>query len=112
MCSFTSGDRGWEIDNVQYRMNYLANGMFPGYSAVEESGSLIIKGIMMNDVRNGTEYCCFLMDINIRAINKSDEIFLYVAGEYYVDLMHIVMCTTCTTMYVSTKLDFTVIKAT
>ena len=70
-----------------YRTSAIRNGILTGYTATLDSSNLIVENIMMNDVRNGSDYRCvivpaqgavFFADI----IDESDPTILYVAGEY------------------------------
>ena len=76
------------MNNVgPYRINALHNGILTGHSATLDSNNLIVENIMMNDVRNGSEYRCVIVpayDMITVAdiIDESDPIILYVAGEY------------------------------
>ena len=86
----TSGSQttGWLVNNMgPYRINALRNGILTGYSATLDSNNLIVENIMMNDVRNGSEYRCVIIPaqgmITIsNIIDESDPTILYVAGEY------------------------------
>ena len=73
-----------------YGTNSLQNGIVTGYSA-NLKNNLIVKNIMMNDVRNNTEYRCVIITTQgttTITIRQSDPTILYVAGEYeYADVM-------------------------
>jgi len=71
-----------------HERNVLLNGQLPEYSANVDN--LIVKNIMMNDSRNGTEYRCVLFDNMGTRLNESVPIILYVAGEYQYN-MHAVI---------------------
>ena len=86
----TSGSQatGWLVNNVgSYRMNFLRNGALTGHSATLDSSNLIVENIMINDVRNGSEYRCVIVPAQgmvtvADIIDESDPAILYVAGEY------------------------------
>ena len=71
----------WIINFNQYGVSSLANGILDGYSADINSSNLIVKNMVMNDIRDNTEYRCVII-MSDRIVNDSDPIFLYVAGEY------------------------------
>ena len=71
----------WIIDFNQYAVASLANGILNGYSADITSSNLIVKNIVMNDIRNNTEYRCAII-MSDMTTEDSDSTFLYVAGEY------------------------------
>ena len=64
-------------------MSALHNGILKGYSANISTNNLIVENIMVNDVRNNTEYRCALRTENIPSILESDPTILYIAGEYH-----------------------------
>ena len=84
-----SGDQevAWIIDQAgPYRISAIHGGILAGYTANSGSNNLIVKNIMMNDVRNHIEYECVIVPgqgtltlANI--IKKGDSTILYVAGE-------------------------------
>ena len=74
----------WVVNNMlPYRINALRSGILTGHSATLDSNNLIVENIMMNDVRNGSEYrCVIILQDDTSAIQRqSDQTFLYVAGE-------------------------------
>ena len=74
----------WLINyNGPYGVSALHNGILKGYSANLKTNNLIVENIMMNDVRNNTEYRCGLRTEDIPTILERDPIILYVAGEYH-----------------------------
>ena len=87
----TSGSQttGWLVNDMgPYRINALRNGILTGHNATMDSNNLIVENIMMNDVRNGSEYRCVIVPAQgmITAadiIEESDPTILYVAGEWY-----------------------------
>ena len=86
----TSGSQttGWLVNNRPYRINALHNGILTGHSATSDSSNLIVENIMMNDVRNGSEYRCVTVPAQgmitvADIIEESDPTILYVAGEWY-----------------------------
>ena len=69
-----------------YRINALRNGILTGHSATLDSNNLIVENIMMNDVRNGSEYRCVIVPAQgmitiFDIIEESDPTILYVAGK-------------------------------
>ena len=86
----TSGNQAaWLVNNVgPYGISALRNGILPGHTTTL-GGNLIVENIMMNDVRNGSNYRCVIvpaqgMVTSANIIDESDPTILYVAGEYYV----------------------------
>ena len=68
-----------------YGVNALRSGILTGYSAALDSNNLIVENIMMNDVRNGSDYRCVIISQNASVqhiLRESDPTLLYVAGEY------------------------------
>ena len=86
----TSGSQmtGWLVNNIgPYRIAALHSGILTGHSATLDSNNLIVENIMMNDVRNGSEYRCVIVPAQgmitvADIIDESDPTILYVAGEY------------------------------
>jgi len=73
----------WQIGHVgPYGINALLNDRVPGYSANVDNANIIVENIMMNDGRNGTEYKCVLFNDMGTRLKESDQIILYVVGEY------------------------------
>jgi len=67
----------WEIDHMgPYEINALCNDLqvVPGYSANVDNANIIVKNIMMNDGRNGTEYRCVLFNNMGTTLNESDQL--------------------------------------
>ena len=86
----TSGNQAaWLVNNAgPYGINALHNGILPGYTTTLGSNNLIVENIMMNDVRNGSEYYCVIVPAQgmitfADIIDQSDPTILYIAGEYY-----------------------------
>ena len=72
----------WIINHISYGVQSLINGILDGYSADVNNNNLIVQNIVMNDVRNDTEYQCVIVISGTRTIlNSSDPTFLYVAGK-------------------------------
>ena len=76
----------WIINNgVIYTVQRLHNGILTGYST--NGNNLVIENIMMNDVRNNTEYICVTVPSTVSnptiadTLDQSDSTILYVAGE-------------------------------
>ena len=70
-----------------YKRNALRSGILPGYTTNLGSNNLIVENIMINDVRNGSEYYCVIIPAQgmvtfADIIDESDPTILYVAGEY------------------------------
>ena len=86
----TSGNQvAWLVNNLgPYGINALRNGILAGYTATLGSDNLIVEDIMINDVRNGSEYQCVIVPAQYYMItvadiiDESDPTILYVAGEY------------------------------
>ena len=78
----------WLVNNMgPYKINALRSGILAGHSATL-GGNLIVENIMMNDVRNGSDYRCVIVPAQGMItfddiIRESDPTILYVAGEYY-----------------------------
>ena len=69
-----------------YRINFLRSGILTGYTATLDSNNLIVENIMMNDVRNGSEYRCVIIPAQgmitvADIVEESDPTTLYVSGE-------------------------------
>ena len=90
MCTATpSGSQtaAWIINHVLHTVKGLHNGILTGYNS--NGNNLIIENIMMNDVRNDTEYSCGTVPstvsnptiTDIVDESRSDATTLYVAGE-------------------------------
>ena len=84
----TSQTTGWLVNNVgPYRINSLRSGILTGHTATVDSSNLIVENIMMNDVRNDSEYICVVIPAQgmvtfADIIDESDPTIMYVAGEY------------------------------
>ena len=102
LCTVTVTSRsqstGWLVNNVgPYRITALRSGILTGHSATLDSSNLIVENIMMNDVRNGSEYRCVIVlaqgMITVADIMyESDPTIVYVAGEYCFELLHNYIC--------------------
>ena len=86
----TSGNQAaWLVNHTgPYRRSALRNGILAGHSAILGNNNLIVENIMMNDVRNDSDYRCVIVPaqgmITVNdIIDESDPTILYVAGEYY-----------------------------
>ena len=91
---------GWIINNgTILGVIALLNGTEPGHSS--NGRSIIVKNIMLNDVRNGSEYRCVKVQ-NGSIIDESNSICLYVAGEYTVYSYVYVSPYTYACMYIRT----------
>ena len=70
-----------------YGVNAIRSGILTGYTATLDNSNLIVENIMMNDVRNGSEYSCVVIPargmVTADIIDESDPTILYVAGEYF-----------------------------
>ena len=72
----------WIINHRFYSVNALRAGILPGYSADVNNSNLIVQNIVMNDVRNNTEYQCVIVISDTRTIvNTCDRTVLNVAGK-------------------------------
>ena len=61
-----------------YGKNLLLNGILAGYSS--NGNNLIIDDIIINDVRNGSEYRCVIVNDMGTILEQSDPTFLYVTS--------------------------------
>ena len=94
LCTVTESSNqttGWLVNHIMgpYRVNAIRGGILTGYTATLDSSNLIVENIMMNDVRNGSEYRCVVIPAQLQdmvtfadIIDESDPTILYVAGEY------------------------------
>ena len=78
---------GWLVNTILYKRNALRNGILAGHTTTLSSSNLIVENIMMNDVRNGSDYRCVIVPVQDMIalddiIDESDPTILYVAGEY------------------------------
>ena len=83
MCDVT-GDVGtaWRINGTLHLVSELFAGVVAGHNI---SGSnLVVEDIMMNDVRNDSQYQCELSQIPPDPNIVGNLTILYVAGEYKV----------------------------
>ena len=92
----------WVVNNRLYGINALRSGILTGHTATLGSNNLIVENIMMNDVRNGSEYqCVIVLQDDASAIQRhSNRTVLYVAGEYQYRVhchirMHMFIATCC-----------------
>ena len=82
MCDVAAGVGAtlWQINGTLYALTQLFSGAVSTYNI--SGRNLVIEDIMMNDVRNGSEYQCVLLrdppDPSIMGNISS----LYVAGKY------------------------------
>ena len=85
LCTVMRRDRVvWLINHLgPYGVSPLHHGILKGYSANIITNNLIVENIMMNDVRNNTEYRCGFRTQNIPTILASEPTILFVAGEYH-----------------------------
>ena len=98
----TSQTTGWLVNNEgPYRINSLRNGILTGHTATLDSANLIVENIMMNDVRNDSEYRCVIVPTQgvvtlADIIDENDPTILYVAGEYlHIITENLVLNTNC-----------------
>ena len=91
LCTVTpsrSQTAAWIINHVVYTVQQLRHGILTGYNS--NGNNLIIENIMMNDVRNNTEYSCGTVPTTLSnptvadIVVESDRTVLYVAGEYHI----------------------------
>ena len=79
MCDVTGGSTAWEINGRFYILSKLFAGAVAGHNV---SGSnIVVEDIMMNDVRNGSQYQCVVIQIPPDPDIEGNLIILYVAGE-------------------------------
>ena len=86
MCTVTSQSQtvSWIINNTgPYEVGTLLNGILTGYSS--NGNNLIVENVMMNDVRNRSNYSC-VINITRAILRQSYPTVLYVAGEYCIYL--------------------------
>jgi len=55
-CAVSGALPYWIINEVQYTLNELFEGILPGYNS--SGTNLLVLNIEINDVRNGTMYSC------------------------------------------------------
>ena len=72
--------------NGLYSTSAIRNGILTGHTAPLDSNNLIVENIIMNDVRNDSEYRCVIAPAQgmltlADIIDESDPTILYVAGE-------------------------------
>ena len=83
LCNVTSSEVqsvSWLINDMrQYGVNALLNGILAEYSS--NGNNLIVQNIIMNDVRNGSNYSC-VVNTATAILRQSYPTTLYVAGEY------------------------------
>ena len=86
LCTVTSSNIqsvSWLINNAgPYEVSALLNslnGILTGYSL--NGNNLIVQNIMMNDVRNGSNYSC-VINITTAILRQSHPTILYIAGKY------------------------------
>ena len=72
----------WIINGISYTLSQLFNGEVVGHNV--SGRNIIVEDIVMNDVRNGTEYRCIVAQIDATIV--SDPIFIFVAGEILIKL--------------------------
>ena len=84
LCNVTSSmirSVSWLINDMgPYEVTALLNGTLTGYSS--NGNNLIVQNLIMNDVRNGSNYSC-VINITIAILRQSYPTTLYVAGEYH-----------------------------
>ena len=84
LCAVTSSENqsvSWLINDMgPYEVTTLLNGILTGYSS--NGNNLIVQNVIMNDVRNGSNYSC-VINITIAILRQSYPTTLYVAGEYH-----------------------------
>ena len=84
-----SGSTAWRINGSlpAYSLSNLRDGAAPGHN-VSGRNNIVIEDIMMNDVRNGSQYQCEINSDDFLNSVLGNLTILYVAGEFK-DLMHI-----------------------
>ena len=82
MCDVASSEIqsvSWLIkDTGPYEVSALHNGILTGYSS--NGTNLIVQNIIMNDVRNGSNYK-YVINITTAILQQSHPTILYIAGE-------------------------------
>ena len=74
----------WLINYIgPYRINALHNGILPGYTAANlNSNNIVVKNIIMNDIRNDSHYICVIVSSQRKILKEGSTTWLYVAGKY------------------------------
>ena len=80
----------WRVNGISYTLNELFSGQLTGHNT--SGTNIIVENIMMNDVRNGTNYTCTQPQVPPIPDIVSDPTFLYVAGEHNSLYRYIHMC--------------------
>ena len=73
--TFTS----WMVNGALYTLAQIFNGELAGHNI--SGRNIVVENIITNDVRNGTEYRCIVLQIPPTPDIISEPIFLYIAGE-------------------------------
>ena len=81
MCDVT-GDEGtaWRINGTLHLLSELFAGVVAGHNV--SGRNLVVEDIIMNDVRNGSQYQCEITQIPPDPNIVGNLTILYVAGEY------------------------------
>ena len=80
LCNVTgAGGTSWEINGTRYALNQLLMGLLDRHNI--SGRNIVIEDIMINDVRNGSEYQCVVVRDPPNDDIMDEPIFLYVAGE-------------------------------
>ena len=64
-----------------YEVTSLLNGTLTGYSS--NGNNLIVQNVIMNDVRNGSNYSC-VINTTTAILQQNYPTTLYVTGEYVI----------------------------
>ena len=90
LCAVTSSEVqsvSWLINDMgPYEVTALLNGTLTGYSS--NGNNLIVQNIIMNDVRNGSNYNC-VINITTAILRRGHPTILYIAGECHCTLIHV-----------------------
>ena len=93
ICDITGvGGTSWRINNMLHTLNELLIGTVAGHSV--SGRNIVVEDIMMNDVRNGSQYQCVVIQDPPNPNIEGNMTILYVAGEYK-DLI----CVHCMNVY-------------
>ena len=77
----------WRINESSsvHSLNDLFNGAVAGHTI--NGSNIVVEDIMMNDVRNGSQYRCEIVQVPPNPNIMGNVTILYVAGEYKVSII-------------------------
>jgi len=79
LCNITGGT-AWRVNGRgPYGISALRNGIISGHSSYGRN--IIVKNVMLNDIRNGTWYKCVVTQGDL-ILNESSATHLFIAGEF------------------------------